>query len=121
MLVWVGIVWIVAAVIVVAAVLSLRNRMARLIEQEIQPAVQEIRGAVRRIDELIGEVRKSVGRVDRITAIAETVASGTALASAAGKVVAGSKVTLVSLLAGLKEGLSTLRKSTESKEVADDG
>jgi len=121
MLVAVGVLWLVAAVVVIAVALWFRMRFDRLMREQIEPAAKEIRDAVRKIEALVDDARRTVGRIDSVAAVAENIAKGEALAAAAAKIVAGSKVSLMSTIAGIREGLRALRKSSESKEVAERG
>jgi len=121
MLVAVGVLWLVAAVVVIAVALWFRMRFDRLMREQKEPAAKEIRDAVRKIEALVDDARRTVGRIDSVAAVAENIAKGEALAAAAAKIVAGSKVSLMSTIAGIREGLRALRKSSESKEVAERG
>lgn len=114
--VWLGTIWALAAVVLIVVALWVRWRLDNLITEEVQPALRELKNAAKNIDGFANDARRTLGRIDKAAAVITTVAS---LASATSKVVAGPRSTVMTVLAGVKEGLRILRKSEESKEVTE--
>lgn len=115
--VWLGILLAIAAVVLMVVALWVKWRLDNLITDEVQPALRELKKAAKNIDVLADDARRTLGRIDKAAAVITTVAS---VASATSKVVAGPRSTVMTVLAGVKEGLRILRKSEESKEVTED-
>jgi len=89
--------------------------------EEVEPAVREIRRAVQEIHRLAGEARATVKKIDRVASSIELIATGASFASAATKLVSGSRDTLASVIAGVKEGLRTLRKPPADVSTSEKG
>ncbi|MCX6345938.1 MAG: hypothetical protein NT018_12855 [Armatimonadetes bacterium] len=72
-------------------------------------------------DELVIAARRQCDRMMRVTEAAENLLDGKTLTRVAGDAVSSSKVTLISVIEGIKQGFKTLRSSrTESKEEPQD-
>ena len=120
MIVSLFIAWLVAAIVVITVALWVKNRLGRLISEEVEPTLREVRKTLGTVDDILDDARHTVGRVDKVATTIELITGGAALATAATKVVTGSKGTLAGLLFGLKEGLRTFRTSANTKEVVED-
>lgn len=120
--IWLGVLWSAVAVVVIMLTLWVKWRVDRLIRREVEPALREIREAAKHVDQFVGDARKTLKKIDKAASAAEVLVRGATLASAAGKMFSGRASTIVGVLAGIKEGLRTLRKSEseESKEVTED-
>jgi hypothetical protein len=93
----------------------------KVAREGILPLVEDARHTLGNMDALIISARKEVETVGRITESVERLIEGRTITETAGKVVASSRSTLVSVFEGLKEGLRALRRAKrESEEESHD-
>ncbi|HOK54081.1 MAG TPA: DUF948 domain-containing protein [Armatimonadota bacterium] len=79
------------------------------IRRELPPTLRAAQDALKGIESLAARTEEEMTRVDQVLRSADRLISGVAVADAAMKAVRDSRTTVVSLLAGLKEGLKVLR------------
>lgn len=93
----------------------------RVMREEVLPLSGDLRQVLVNVDGLARSTREAVERVDRVAEAVGHLVEGRAAVGAASRAVESSRVTVVSLLEGIKQGLKTLRWArNESKEEPDD-
>ena len=89
----------------------------KAVRESILPLADDARQVMADTDGLVRSTRVQVERIDRLLESVERLVQGRTVADAAGKAAAASRVTFVSMLEGLKQGLKVLRSAkNETKE-----
>ena len=83
----------------------------KTLRERVMPLSDDARQLIADTSGLVRSAREEVDRLIRITESLERLIEGKTVADAAGKAIASSRLVLVSLLEGLKQGLKTLRRS----------
>ena len=81
------------------------------VRKEVIPLAGDIRYVLVNTDGLVSSARTTVESVGRVAESVERLAEGKAIADAAGKVVASSRSTVVSIIDGIKEALKAFKSA----------
>jgi len=96
------------------------EKTMRAVRERIVPLSDDTRELVANADGLVGDARTQIQRLDRLCESAEGLLEGKTIGDAAAKAASASKVTVLSVLEGVKQGLKVLRSAqAESKEELD--
>lgn len=84
-----------------------------LVKEHVVPTADEARKLIAKSDLILEDARRQLIRIDRIGRVLERITAGKTILNMAGKAAATSKVTLFSVLEGLRQGVRVLGKKQE--------
>lgn len=84
--------------------------------REIGPTLQAAQAALRGVESLTAKSEEELDRVGSVLRSTDRIVSGAAVVEAAAKAMKGSRLTLSSVLTGIKEGLRVLKHTGDTKE-----
>lgn len=112
---------VIGLAIIIARLGRVANAAEKLLKdvgQELPPTLNAARDALRNLEALAAKSEQKLDTVDDVLRSVNRLVSGIAVAEVAAKAITSSKVTVVSVIAGVREALRALKRpSDETKEA----